>query len=56
VSGRPTEARSPSSVVEQLIQLRAATDADELAITTITHEHEDRVRSYQLLAKEWFAE
>jgi luciferase family oxidoreductase group 1 len=47
---------SPSSVVEQLKQLRAATDADELAITTITHEHEDRVRSYQLLAKEWFAE
>lgn len=26
---------------------------DELAITTITHQHEDRVRSYELLAKEW---
>ena len=27
--------------------------ADELIITTITHDHADRVRSYQLLAEEW---
>jgi alkanesulfonate monooxygenase SsuD/methylene tetrahydromethanopterin reductase-like flavin-dependent oxidoreductase (luciferase family) len=46
---------SPASVVEQLDRLQEATGADELAITTITHQHEDRVRSYQLLAKEWFA-
>jgi alkanesulfonate monooxygenase SsuD/methylene tetrahydromethanopterin reductase-like flavin-dependent oxidoreductase (luciferase family) len=46
---------SPSSVVEQLERLREATGADELAITTITHQHEDRVRSYELLAKEWFS-
>ena len=26
---------------------------DELVITTITHDHSDRVRSYQLLAEEW---
>jgi alkanesulfonate monooxygenase SsuD/methylene tetrahydromethanopterin reductase-like flavin-dependent oxidoreductase (luciferase family) len=45
---------SPASVVEQLERLREATGADELAITTITHRHEDRVRSYELLAKEWF--
>jgi luciferase family oxidoreductase group 1 len=44
---------SPATVVERLEQLREATGADELAITTITHRHEDRVRSYQLLAKEW---
>jgi alkanesulfonate monooxygenase SsuD/methylene tetrahydromethanopterin reductase-like flavin-dependent oxidoreductase (luciferase family) len=44
---------SPSSVVEQLEQLRDATGADELAITTITHGHEDRVRSYRLLAEAW---
>jgi alkanesulfonate monooxygenase SsuD/methylene tetrahydromethanopterin reductase-like flavin-dependent oxidoreductase (luciferase family) len=40
-------------VADQLEQLRDATEADELIITTITHDHEDRVRSYQLLAEEW---
>jgi luciferase family oxidoreductase group 1 len=44
---------SPQTVVEQLSALQAATGADELAITTITHEHADRVRSYQLLANAW---
>jgi hypothetical protein len=29
------------------------TEADELLITTITHDHLDRVRSYELLADEW---
>jgi hypothetical protein len=38
---------------ELLTQLREATGADELIITTITHDHADRVRSYQLLAQEW---
>ena len=32
---------------------RDATGADELIITTITHQHADRVRSYELLAEEW---
>jgi alkanesulfonate monooxygenase SsuD/methylene tetrahydromethanopterin reductase-like flavin-dependent oxidoreductase (luciferase family) len=44
---------SPGQVADQLEQLRDATDADELLVTTITHDHADRVRSYQLLAKEW---
>jgi alkanesulfonate monooxygenase SsuD/methylene tetrahydromethanopterin reductase-like flavin-dependent oxidoreductase (luciferase family) len=44
---------SPTSVVEQLKVLQVATGADELAITTITHQHADRVRSYQLLADAW---
>jgi alkanesulfonate monooxygenase SsuD/methylene tetrahydromethanopterin reductase-like flavin-dependent oxidoreductase (luciferase family) len=44
---------TPGQVADQLEQLRDATGADELVITTITHEHADRVRSYQLLAKEW---
>jgi luciferase family oxidoreductase group 1 len=44
---------SPQTVVEQLSALQAATGADELAITTITHDHDDRVRSYQLLADAW---
>jgi alkanesulfonate monooxygenase SsuD/methylene tetrahydromethanopterin reductase-like flavin-dependent oxidoreductase (luciferase family) len=41
---------SPQTVIEQLSALPAATGADELAITTITHEHADRVR---LLADAW---
>jgi len=44
---------SPGQVADQLEQLREATGADELIITTITHDHADRVRSYQLLAGEW---
>jgi luciferase family oxidoreductase group 1 len=44
---------SPSQVADQLEQLRDATGADELIITTITHDHADRVRSYELLAEEW---
>jgi luciferase family oxidoreductase group 1 len=44
---------SPQTVADKLEQLQEATGADELAITTITHDHDDRVRSYQLLADEW---
>jgi alkanesulfonate monooxygenase SsuD/methylene tetrahydromethanopterin reductase-like flavin-dependent oxidoreductase (luciferase family) len=44
---------NPAQVADKLEQLRDATGADELIITTITHDHADRVRSYELLAKEW---
>jgi alkanesulfonate monooxygenase SsuD/methylene tetrahydromethanopterin reductase-like flavin-dependent oxidoreductase (luciferase family) len=44
---------TPDAVADGLTRLRDATDADELLITTITHDHADRVRSYELLAKEW---
>jgi alkanesulfonate monooxygenase SsuD/methylene tetrahydromethanopterin reductase-like flavin-dependent oxidoreductase (luciferase family) len=44
---------SPGQVADKLEQLQDATGADELIITTITHDHADRVRSYQLLAEEW---
>lgn len=43
---------SPGRVADHLAQLQEATGADELLITTITHEHADRVRSYELLAQE----
>jgi alkanesulfonate monooxygenase SsuD/methylene tetrahydromethanopterin reductase-like flavin-dependent oxidoreductase (luciferase family) len=46
---------SPATVVAGLEQLQRATGADELVITTITHDHADRVRSYQLLVQEWHA-
>jgi luciferase family oxidoreductase group 1 len=44
---------SPSTAADQLEILAAETGADELLITTITHDHDDRVRSYELLAEEW---
>jgi luciferase family oxidoreductase group 1 len=44
---------SPETVATGLERLQEATGADELVITTITHDHADRVRSYELLAKEW---
>jgi alkanesulfonate monooxygenase SsuD/methylene tetrahydromethanopterin reductase-like flavin-dependent oxidoreductase (luciferase family) len=44
---------SPATVADGLERLRDATGADELAITTITHDHARRVRSYELLAQEW---
>ena len=46
---------SPDRVADQLGVLAAETDADELLITTITHDQRDRVRSYELLADEWAA-
>lgn len=46
---------SPETVVEQLWTLQRVTDADELLVTTITHDHADRVRSFELLAGAWHA-
>jgi luciferase family oxidoreductase group 1 len=44
---------SPAAVADQLELLAFETGADELMVTTITHDHADRVRSFQLLAEEW---
>jgi luciferase family oxidoreductase group 1 len=41
---------SPSTVEAKLHDLVARTGADELIVTTMVHAHEDRVRSYELLA------
>ena len=46
---RLARGRSPSGCAV----LRDVTGADELLVTTITHDHADRVRSYELLAEEW---
>ena len=46
---------SPERVAEQISILADATGADELLITTITHDQRDRIRSYELLANEWAA-
>ncbi|MEV4630366.1 LLM class flavin-dependent oxidoreductase [Micromonospora sp. NPDC049523] len=44
---------TPAQVADRLEQLRDATGADELILTTVTHDHDDRVRSYRLIAQEW---
>ena len=44
---------SPSTVVQGLERLQEAAQADEIIVTTITHGHGDRVRSFALLAHEW---
>jgi alkanesulfonate monooxygenase SsuD/methylene tetrahydromethanopterin reductase-like flavin-dependent oxidoreductase (luciferase family) len=46
-------AGSPATVARQLRVLQDAAGADEVLVTTITYRHEDRVRSYELLAREW---
>lgn len=47
-------AGSPATVAERLSTLQRVTGADELLVTTVTHDHEARVRSFELLAKEWY--
>ncbi len=44
---------SPETVAERLDTLRRVTGADELLVTTITHDPRDRERSYELLADVW---
>ncbi|GAA4266100.1 LLM class flavin-dependent oxidoreductase [Frondihabitans peucedani] len=43
----------PARVVERLETLQRVTGADEILLTTSTHAHADRVRSYELLAEAW---
>ena len=42
---------SPSTVREKLTQLAAECGVSEIMITTMTHDHADRRRSYELLAE-----
>ena len=44
---------TPGRVVERLRVLKEATGADEILVTTIAHDHADRVRSQDLLAEAW---
>lgn len=41
------------TTAREVEHLHEATGADELLITTITHDHTDPVRSYERLAEEW---
>jgi alkanesulfonate monooxygenase SsuD/methylene tetrahydromethanopterin reductase-like flavin-dependent oxidoreductase (luciferase family) len=44
---------SAATVAEKLDGLQRATGATELVITSVAHDHRDRLRSYELLGKEW---
>ncbi len=44
---------APGTVAERLRTLQRVTGADELLVTTIVHDHADRLRSFELLAREW---
>ncbi|MGC0365630.1 alkanesulfonate monooxygenase SsuD/methylene tetrahydromethanopterin reductase-like flavin-dependent oxidoreductase (luciferase family) [Rhodococcus sp. 27YEA15] len=44
---------SPTTVADRLASLQKVSGADEIVVTGVTHGHEDRLRSYQLLAREW---
>lgn len=43
---------SPKEVKAQLLELEKAYQADEIMIVTITHSPEDRIKSYELIARE----
>jgi hypothetical protein len=43
---------SAATVTKGLRVPHAATGADEILVTTITYDHADRVRSFELLAQE----
>jgi alkanesulfonate monooxygenase SsuD/methylene tetrahydromethanopterin reductase-like flavin-dependent oxidoreductase (luciferase family) len=53
--GLPQFVGTPEAVLRQLRTLRDVIGADELLITTVTHDHADRVRSDDLLARAWQA-
>jgi alkanesulfonate monooxygenase SsuD/methylene tetrahydromethanopterin reductase-like flavin-dependent oxidoreductase (luciferase family) len=40
-------------VADRLAALQRVTGADELVITSVTHRHEDRLRSHELIAERW---
>jgi len=44
---------SAATASDKLEALQEATGADEVVITSATHDHTDRLRSYELLGKEW---
>ncbi|MFF3063865.1 LLM class flavin-dependent oxidoreductase [Oerskovia sp. NPDC057915] len=44
---------SPETVVERLETLARVTAADEIVVTTATHDPADRARSFELLAHHW---
>jgi luciferase family oxidoreductase group 1 len=50
---RNTVIGAPGTVRQRLEQLAEETGVDELMVTTVVHDHADRVRSYELVADAW---
>ena len=50
---RPLVIGDPISVREQLEELVDRYQVDELMITTMVYNHDDRLRSYELVADAW---
>jgi alkanesulfonate monooxygenase SsuD/methylene tetrahydromethanopterin reductase-like flavin-dependent oxidoreductase (luciferase family) len=44
---------APDDVAVRLETLARVTGADELVITSVAHDHSDRLRSHELIAKRW---
>src|SRR5262249_37337271 len=44
---------NPDEVADRLSALQRVTCADELVVTSVTHRHEDRLRSHELIAERW---
>jgi alkanesulfonate monooxygenase SsuD/methylene tetrahydromethanopterin reductase-like flavin-dependent oxidoreductase (luciferase family) len=44
---------NPDEVAQRLEALQRVTGADELVVTSVTHRHQDRLRSHELIAKRW---
>jgi alkanesulfonate monooxygenase SsuD/methylene tetrahydromethanopterin reductase-like flavin-dependent oxidoreductase (luciferase family) len=42
---------TPDRVRQQLLELAERTGADELMLTTMVYDHDERVRSYELVAE-----
>ncbi|MET0899693.1 MAG: LLM class flavin-dependent oxidoreductase [Mycobacterium sp.] len=43
----------PDEVIARLETLQRVTGADELVITSVAHDHQDRLRSHELVAERW---
>lgn len=44
---------NPDEVAERLQALQRVAGADELVVTSVTHRHQDRLRSHELIARRW---
>ncbi|QLL08088.1 LLM class flavin-dependent oxidoreductase [Mycobacterium vicinigordonae] len=44
---------NPDEVADRLTALARVSGADELVVTSVTHRHQDRLRSHELIARRW---
>lgn len=44
---------NPDEVAERMLALQRVAGADEFVVTSVTHGHQDRLRSHELIARRW---